>query len=318
MRAIRFHTYGDPSVLQLEEIAEPQPAAEEVLIEVHASSLNPADIGARTGLLRLIHARHLPHTPGYDVAGRVVAIGASVTAFLPGDRVFGMVGLGGGAQAEYAVVAQSKLAIAPQTLSFADAASIPLAGLTALQALREHARLQRGQRVLINGAGGGVGVFAIQVAKLLGCKIGAVCRREQHDLVAELGATTTIDYRDEDVTQRHARWDVVLDAAGSLQFRDVRRVLSPNGVMVSVRPDPRSIGIAALRLVAGGPRYTFFVTRARGQDLGLLSRLIDGGKLRPVVDRVFPIEEIRSAHEYLEGRTGPGKTVIEIRGDVAR
>lgn len=313
MQAIRFHTYGDPSVLQLEEIAVPQPAADEVLIEVHASSLNPADIGARSGLLRLIHARHLPHTPGYDVAGRVVACGASVTAFVPGEHVFGMVGLGGGAQAEYAVVAQSKLAVMPQQLSYADAASIPLAGLTALQAIREHARLQPGRRVLINGAAGGVGVFAIQLARLLGCEVGAVCRGEQHALVAELGATTTIDYQTEDVTQRRERWDVVLDAAGSLAFHDARRILSANGVMVSVRPDPRSIGIAALRRIVGGPRYTFFVTRARGHDLALLSRLIDRGALRPVVDRVFPFEEIRSAHEYMEGRTGAGKTVIQVR-----
>jgi NADPH:quinone reductase-like Zn-dependent oxidoreductase len=148
----------------MESVPTPVPADTEVLIRVHSSSINPADIGARSGQLRLVHARNLPHIPGYDVAGEIVACGAAVTAFVPGERVYALVGLHGGSHAEFISVDQAKLARAPQTLSLADAGAVPLAGLTALQALRGKARLQRGQRVVINGASGGIGSFAIQIA----------------------------------------------------------------------------------------------------------------------------------------------------------
>ncbi len=152
MRAVRFHTYGDPSVLRVEDVPQPQPKRDEVLIRVHASSLNNADVGARSGLSRIIHSRHMPMIPGYDVAGEVVACGPSVTAFVPGDRVFALTGLRAGGQADYCALPQHQFARAPRQISLVEAAAVPLAGLTALQALRGKAHLQAGQRVLINGA----------------------------------------------------------------------------------------------------------------------------------------------------------------------
>jgi NADPH:quinone reductase-like Zn-dependent oxidoreductase len=226
--------------------------------------------------------------------------------------VYALVGLHGGSHAEFISVDQAKLARAPQTLSLADAGAVPLAGLTALQALRGKARLQRGQRVVINGASGGIGSFAIQIAKLLGCHVTAVCRTENHELVRSLGADTTIDYKVDDFTSRNEHWDVVFDVAGSHDFRDVRRVLTPRGVMVTPRPAPRELLNTALSALRSGPRCTFLITRARGHDLALLTALIDQGKLKPVVDRRFQLDELPEAHRYFESHKVRGKVVVQV------
>jgi NADPH:quinone reductase-like Zn-dependent oxidoreductase len=314
MRAARFHKYGDPTVLKVEEVAQPVPANDELLIRVHASSLNPADLGARRGQLRLVHARHLPHIPGYDVAGEVAACGPAATAFVPGERVFALVGLAGGAQAEYVCVNQAKVARAPQHLSLADAAVVPLAGLTALQALRGKAHLQPGQRVLVNGAAGGVGSFAVQLAKVFDCHVTAVCRGTQAQMVTALGADAVIDYTHEDFAARRQSWDVVFDAAGNRTFRDIRRVLTAQGVMVTTRPSPRDLLTASLQRRGAGPRYRFLITRASGQDLALLAHLVDQGRVRPVVDRAFALDHIEDAHRYFEQGQARGKVVVQIQG----
>ncbi len=312
MRAVRFHTYGDPSVLRVEDVPQPQPTRDEVLIRVHASSLNNADMGARSGFSRFIHSRHMPMIPGYDVAGEVVGCGPSVTAFVPGDRVFALTGLSASGQAEYVCIAQSKLARAPQGISLAAAAAVPLAGLTALQALRGKAHAQAEQRVLINGAAGGVGSFGVQIAKALGCTVTAVCSGAKRDVVAAIGADEVIDYKQTDFTTGFQRWDVVFDAAGNRSFRDVWRVLTPNGAMVAARGMPESLLPAVLGAVGIGPRYTFLITKASGQDLALLANLIDEGKIKPLVDRMFPMDQIQNAHRYFEAGKTRGKVVVEI------
>lgn len=312
MRAAIFYTYGEASVLRVADVPRPAPRATELLIKVGASSINPADIGARSGLLRLVHARHLPHIPGYDVAGEIVASGAAVTTFVPGERVFALVGLAAGAQAEYVCVDQSKLARIPQRMSFADAAVVPLAGLTALQALRGIAQIRPGQRVLISGATGGVGSFAVQLAKFFGCRVTAVCRGEKRDVVLQLGADEVIDYKSEAFTASKQRWDAVYDAAGAYSFRDVRPVLRKSGIMVTSRPSPGSILPGLLGRVVSGPRYSFHVTKARGQDLALLSTLIDHGVLRPLIDRHFSLEQIQEAHRYFEAGGIVGKVGVQI------
>lgn len=314
MRAVRFHAYGDPSVLRVEDVPQPQPKRDEVLIRVHASSLNNADVGARSGFSRIIHARRMPMIPGYDIAGEVVACGPTVTAFVPGDRVFALTGLSAGGQAEYICVTQSKLARTPQHISLTEAAAVPLAGLTALQALRGKAHLQRGQRVLVTGAAGGVGSFGVQIAKALGCTVTAVCRGSKRDAVTAIGADEVIDYQQEDFTQRPQRWDVVFDAAGTWSFRDVWRVLAPNGVMVAPRGVPGDLLPAALGAAGIGPRYTFLITQSSGQDLALLANLIDQGKINPLVDRAFSIDQIQDAHRYFEEGKTRGKVVVEIEG----
>lgn len=314
MRAVRFHTYGDPSVLRVEDVPQPQPKRDEVLVRVHASSLNNADMGARSGLTRIIHGRHRDNIPGYDVAGEVVACGPTVTAFVPGDRVFALTGLRAGGQAEYIALRQHQWARAPQQISLVDAAAVPLAGLTALQALRGKAHLQAGQRVLITGATGGVGSFAVQIAKALGCTVTAVCSGAKRDVVEALGVDEVIDYTQTDFTTCPQHWDVVFDAAGNRSFRDVWRVLTPNGVMVTPRGIPNNVLPAVLGAVGIGPRYSFLITQAKGQDLALLANLIDEGKIKPVVDRVFPMEEIADAHRYFEAGKTRGKVVVEISG----
>lgn len=312
MRAARFHAFGPPSVLRVEAAPRPPVKDDAVLIRVYASSINNADIGSRQGSLRIVHTRRLPHVPGYDVAGEVVECGPRVTAFLPGDRVFAMLGLGAGGQAEYASVAQGSVARLPRSIAFADAAATPLAGLTALQALRRKAHIRPGQRVLINGASGGVGSFAVQLAKIVGCHVTGVCRRDTFEFVAGLGADDLIDYRQDSVVDRGERWDVVLDAAGNLDFADVRRVLGPGGVMVAVAGSPRALLMAARTRFASGPRFTLFVTEASGRDLSLLAHLIDQGRLRPTVDRVFPLERIVEAHRYFEEGAPRGKVIVQI------
>ena len=312
MRAVRFHSFGDPSVLRVEDVPQPTPKPDEVLIRVHASSINNADTGARSGHSRIIHARHMPMIPGYDVAGEVMECGAAVTAFVPGERVFALTGLRAGGQAEYCCLPQSQFARAPERISLTEAAAVPLAGLTALQALRGKAHAQAGQRVLINGAAGGVGSFAIQIAKALGCHVTGVCSSAKRDLVAGLGADQVIDYQTDDFATGAQRWDVVFDAAGTRSFRDVWRVLVPTGVMVASRAQPTLALPAVLGAFGIGPRYTFLITRSSGQDLALLAHLIDDQAIRPAVDRVFALDAIQEAHRYFEAGKTQGKVVIQV------
>jgi NADPH:quinone reductase-like Zn-dependent oxidoreductase len=312
MQAVRFHTYGDPDVLQLEEVETPRPAAGEVRVRVRASSLNPADIGGRNGKVRLVHARHLPHIPGYDVAGVIDRCGPGVTAFVPGEPVFAMVGLRAGAHAEYACVAEGAVARAPERIALEEAGTVPLAGLTALQGLRRHANLQPGQRLLVNGAAGGVGSFAVQIGKALGCHVTGVGHGETGDLIASLGADEVVDYTHEDITQAPRVWDVVFDAAGTLDLVALRAVLEPDAVVVSPMARPKNVLTTPLRAVGPWPRYRFFITQERGQDLALLARLIDTGKVRPVIDRVFALDDVVAAHRHLEGSRTRGKVALRV------
>ena len=312
MRAVRFHRYGGPDVLHLEDVPLPEPAAGEVRIRVRSSSLNPADIGGRSGRVRLVHARHLPHIPGYDVAGVVERCGPAVSAFLPGEPVFAMVGLNGGAHAEYVCVAQEKVARAPARISLEEAGTVPLAGLTALQGLLRHARLRPGQRLLVSGAAGGVGSFAVQIGKALGCHVTGVGHGETRDLIAALGADDVVDHTREEVSRRAQAWDVVFDAAGSLDLRELRAVLAPEAIVVSPAPSPMNLLAGALRAVGPGPRYRFFITQDRGQDLALLARLIDDGRVRPAIDRFFALDEAAAAHRHVESSRTRGKVGLWV------
>jgi NADPH:quinone reductase-like Zn-dependent oxidoreductase len=313
MRAARYHEFGDPSVLRVEEIPRPVPTGDQCLVRVHATSLNFADIGTRRGDLRATSFWRLPMIPGYDVSGEVVECGPSVSAFLPGDQVHALIGLRAGGTAEYVCIEQSRLALVPRSISLTEAAAVPLAGLTALQALRSKANVRPGQRVLVNGATGGVGSFAVQIARLLGCHVTGVGSGDKLDLVRELGAHEVIDYKQEDFTRSRERWDVVFDAAGNRRFEEVRPVLGSSGRMVSSRVHPRE-ALATVKGLLGSsaPRFTFLITSERGQDLSLLARWIDGGELKVPVDRVFPLAEVQDAHRYAEQGRVRGKVVVRI------
>lgn len=312
MRAVRMHRYGGPEVLQNDQVAVPTAKGDQLLVRVRATSVNHMDLSFRAGEPKAVTAWRLPFTPGFDLAGEVETMGPKVTGFEPGDRVFGELGIQGGANAEYVLIRQNRVALLPLSVSWTDAAAIPIAGLTALQALRTHAGLERGQRVLVNGASGGVGAFGVLLAKLFGAHVTAVCSGPKREFVLGLGADEVIDYREEDFTRRDAIWDIVLDASGGGTFADVRRVLSRRGVMIILRINrPNALAMVTSRLQIE-PRLVLMVARARSHDLAFLARLVESGRLRVPVERTFVLEELSQAHSQLESGGVRGKVVVEI------
>lgn len=312
MRAVRFHRVGGPEVLRVDDVPDPgAPTGDEVLVGVEASSVNGTDLGLRRGGLRVATLGRLPFTPGFDVAGEVLACGPGVTAFAPGDRVVALIGHGGGGQAERIRIRQGRAALAPRSAPATDAAALPLAGLTALQGLGLAGLAGRPRaRVLVHGATGGIGTFAVQLAVLAGAHVTAVASAARLDLATELGAHEVLDRRRHDVTALGARFDVVLDAAGTLPF--VPALLTGDGVQVSVRPLSPDVLRAALRVRRRGPRFTAVRTAPRSQDLARLAALVDAGRLRAVVDAVHPMADAAGAHRRAESGVR-GKVVLDLR-----
>jgi NADPH:quinone reductase-like Zn-dependent oxidoreductase len=315
--AVRLHTFGDPSVLRAEPVPEPaRPVRDEILVRVHASSVNGTDLGVRRGELRVATLGRMPFTLGFDLAGTVVQCGPTVTAFSPGDAVMALLGHGGGGQAERVVLRQGRAARAPASCSLSHAAAVPLAGLTALQALHGKAHLSArpaASRVLVLGASGGVGSYGVQLAKLAGAHVTAVASGRKLHYAAELGADELIDRTQHAPTRLGEQWDVILDAPGTLALVDARGALRPGGVLVSTRP----LRWDALRTLAPGPlrrattRFAAVMTQARSQDLAHLAALVDTGRLRPTLHRSFPAHEAPAAHQDAESHA-TGKVVIEL------
>ncbi len=315
MRAACFATFGDPSVLHVRDVPPPRaPVGDEVLVRVAASSVNGTDLGLRRGDVKIAALGRMPFVPGFDLAGEVVGCGPAVTAFAPGDRVMALLGHRGGGQAEQVVLRQGRAAAMPRTVSMAQAAALPLAGLTALQALHGKAglHLRKAPRVLVNGASGGIGSYGVQLAKLAGAHVTAVASAGKADYVAGLGADVVLDYREHDVTALGERWDVVLDAPGLLEFPALRPVLTGDGVLVSARPMGRNAVRALVAPLRRGPRFAVVMTRARSQDLAHLAALVDSGGLRPTLDREFPLADVADAHRHAEGPVR-GKVVLTLR-----
>lgn len=312
MRAALVPTFGGPSVLEIRETPWPYATRDEVLIHVHASSVNGTDLGLRTGKGPFRLAVRLPFTPGFDVAGTVVACGPQVTAFTVGDPVFALLGHGGGGAAEYVAVRQSRVSRAPSRIPLVHAAAVPLAGLTALQGLRRGAALhtRTRARVLVVGASGGIGSFAVQFAKLYGAHVTAVARAEKQMFVRSLGADETCTAQ-ELQSQPSPTWDVILDAAPLMTLSTAQPLLSPGGTLVSVRAIPAEAAeVLALAHLRGTPRFHGVQTRERGQDLSLLTHLIDTGQLRVPIHRIYPLDEIQAAHQEAEGPHVQGKVVV--------
>ena len=315
MRAARFHSFGDPSVLQVEEVAWPAPKGDEVLIRVHGSSINGTDLHLRGGGLGILMAGQLPFTPGFDVAGEVAGCGPEVTAYRPGDRVYALLGHGGGGAAEYVTVRQARVGLAPTSVDLITAAAVPLSGLTALQALRGEGRLQLSQakrRVLVYGASGGIGAFGVQLARMMGAHVTGVARATKLDYLRELGVDEAVATDDLDWDSSRQAWDVILDTPPALKFSEVKHTLTSRGVLVSTRGLPTRLSDAAAMLPGAEPRFAAVRTAERGLDLAFLSRSIDSGELKVPVDRVFPLTDLRAAHEYAEGPEVRGKVVISM------
>jgi NADPH:quinone reductase-like Zn-dependent oxidoreductase len=326
VQAIRYYRYGSPEVLRLDEAGQPAVGEEDVLVRVRAASVNPLDSYFMRGTPYVVRGQAGVLRPkagglGADLAGCVEAVGKRVTRFAPGDDVFGTTVSPLGTLAEYVSVHQDAAIHAkPASLTFEQAAAVPVAAVTALQALRDKGRVQPGQRVLVNGAAGGVGTFTVQIAKALGAEVTGVCGPGKTGLVASIGADHVIDYTRQDFTRTGQRHDVLVDIAGNRPLTACRRVLAPRGVLVGVGAPSggRWLGPAArpLKMVLLAPfasqRMVFFIAQPGRDDLAVLSELLDGGKVTPVIDRTYPLSETAAAIRYREQGHATGKVVIAL------
>ena len=319
MKAITYTEYGSPDVLKLTEVEVPTPEDHEVLIKVLAASVNPLDwrlLRGRPFFTRLLMGglrRPKPTRPGVDVAGRVDAIGRSVTGFRPGDEVFGTCR---GSFAEFACAAEDKLAPKPAEVPFEEAAAVPVAAISALQALRDKGGIRPGQKVLIDGASGGVGTFAIQIARQFGADVTAVCSTGNVDRARSLGAGHVIDYTREDFTKSGERYDLIVAANSHRPIFDYRRALRRDGTYVMVGGGWSQIFQAVLLgpLLSriGSMKMTFFVARINRTDLAFLGDLLAARKIVPVIDRRYALSDVAEAVRYLEGGHARGKVVITV------
>jgi NADPH:quinone reductase-like Zn-dependent oxidoreductase len=312
MKAIFYHRYGPPEVLEYGELPEPKIAERQLLVKVHAASVNPVDWKFRSGKPRIPFLK-LPRIPGLDIAGEVVRVGNAVSRFKTGDAVYGMLSaFSGGGCAEYAVVPERNTAIKPRNLIFEEAAAVPVAAMTALQALRDHGRIKRGDRVLINGASGGVGSFAVQIAKSFGAEVTAVTSRKNMDFVKGLGADRIVDYTAEDFTKSDSSFDIIFDPVASRSFTECKPRLSPKGVYISTLPSLDTILRIVIGSIVGGKRARLVNLQARTSDLELLTEWIEAGQIHPMIDRTFPLSNTAEAHALSETGHARGKIVIRI------
>ncbi|HEV2744412.1 MAG TPA: NAD(P)-dependent alcohol dehydrogenase [Rubrobacter sp.] len=311
MRAVGIRRYGPPEALEMLEVERPEVGRDGVLIRVAAARVNPADCLLRSGGMRFVARQKMPFVPGADVAGVVESAGPDVTRFRVGDPVYAMLpSTAGGGYAEYAVAAEGTVAVVPSGLAFDEAAGVPLAALTALQALRDEANLAAGDHVLVNGASGGVGTFAVQISRAMGARVTAVASGRNADLVSGLGADEFLDYTREDATAGKARYDAVFDAVNVLSFRKARRVLKPNGVFVTVNPFIGRLSPGWMSRFRGGRRIRSFLVRPDGADLEKIGAWIEVGEVRPVIERAYPLADAAEAHRRSESRRARGKLVL--------
>jgi len=319
MKAITYTEYGPPDVLKLTEVEKPTPKDHEVLIRVLAASVNPLDwrlLRGRPFFTRLLMGglrRPKPTRPGVDVAGKVEAVDRSVTAFKPGDEVFGTCR---GAFAEYACAVEEKLALKPANIPFEEAAALPVAAISALQALRDKGGVRPGQKVLIDGASGGVGTFAIQIAKQLGAEVTAVCSTGNVDRARSLGADHVIDYTREDFTKSGQRYDLIIAANSHRPIFDYRRALSRDGTYVMIGGGWsqifQAVFLGPLLSWIGSRKMTFFVAKITRTDLAFLGDLLAAGKIVSVIERRYPLSDVAEAVRYLEDGHAKGKVVITV------
>ena len=325
MKAIVYHRYGSPDVLKCEQIEKSTAGDDEVLIRVRAAAMNPLDWHFMRGMpyfVRILAGLLKPKDTrlGVDVAGQVEAVGRNVTQFKPGDEVFGGCR---GAFAEYVCTSESALAMKPDNVTFEQAASVRAAALTALQGLRDKGQIQPGQKVLINGAAGGVGTFAVQIAKWFGADVTGVCSTRNVDLVRSIGADQVIDYTQQDFTTSGQHYDLFLDCVGNHSLSACRRVLNSNGIYVAVGgPSGRWMigllarGITALVLARFvSQKLVMVLTRRSKEDLTIMRELMEARKVTPVVDRSYPLSDVPEAIRYLEEGHARGKVVITLEYD---
>jgi len=320
MKAAIYTRYGPPDVIQIAEVAKPVPRDNEVLIKVRAASVNPLDWHFMRGepyLVRIMAGLRKPRSPrlGADVAGQVEAVGRNVTQFKPGDEVFGTCR---GALAQYVCAPESRLVIKPNSISFEQAASVPVAALTALRGIRNNGKVQPGHKVLINGAAGGVGTFAVQIAKSFGADVTGVCSTRNVEMVRSLGADHVVDYTQEDFTKTDKRYDVILDNMTNHPLSAVKRILNPKGIFAAVGGSSGPWMLEFFSLLFKMLLLSWFSSKKLGmvmaksskEDLNAICQLLQTGKVKPVIDRRYTLSEAPEAIRYLEQGHARGKVVI--------
>ncbi len=321
MKAIVCHRYGSPDFLKCEETEKPTAGDNEVLIKVHAASVNPLDWHLKRGayIIRPVTGLRKPKDPrlGVDVAGRVDAVGRNVTRFKPGEAVFGTCH---GAFAEYVCTSESALVVKPDNVTFEQAASVPIAALTALQGLRDKGKIRPGQKVLINGAAGGVGTFTVQIAKWFGAEVTGVCSTRNVEMIRSIGADRVIDYTQEDFTKSKQRYDLIFDLVGNHSLLACRRVLNPRGICLAAGAlsDRSIVGLLTRAITAPvlswfvSQNFVMFIARSRKEDLTIMHELMKAGKVTPIIDKRYSLGEVPEAIRYLEERHARGKVVITL------
>ncbi len=324
MKAIVYTEYGSPDVLQLKEVEKPTPKDNEVLVKVHAASVNAADWHLMRGtpfLARFVNGLQKPKNTklGADVAGRIEAVGRNVTQFQGGDDVFGCIPIHElGSFAEYVCAHEDALALKPAEMTFEQAAAVPLAAFTALQGLRDKGQIQPGQKVLVNGASGGVGTAAVQIAKSFGTEVTGVCSTRNVDMVRSIGADHVIDYTQEDFTKNGQRYDLIFDAVGNRSVSDCKRALTPNGICAVAGFTTLShlfqvIVLGSWVSRTGSKKIGLMETaNPNKKDLLFIKELLEAGKVVPVIDRTYPLSEVPEAIRYLEEGHAQGKVVITV------
>ena len=316
MKAIVYTKFGPPDVLQLKEVEKPIPKDSEILIKVHAASANAYDwrhLRADPFFIRFMGAGLLKPKHkilGADIAGEVEAVGSNVKQFRPGDEVFGDGSYGG--FAEYVCVDENRFVLKPASLTFEEAAAVPMAGLTALQGLRDKGQIRAGQKVLINGASGGVGTFAVQIAKSFEAEVTGVCSTTKKDLVRSIGADRVIDYTQEDITKNKQQYDLIFDIAAYRSISKYKRILSPGGIYVLVGGSMARIFQLMLMSMTGVKNMGIVVAKINQKDLRFIIELINAGKVKSIIDKRYLLSETAEALRYLEEGHARGKVVITV------
>lgn len=312
MKAAYINAYGGPEEIKYGEMDEPEPGKGEVLIRVAAASVNPVDWKIREGRLKLFSGKNFPMILGTEVAGTVESVGRGVNAFAKGDRVFAGLSHRGGGYAEKVCADQRKVIRIPDALSFEVASTLAVAGLTPMQAFTLHYPVKPGDEVLVNGGSGGVGTYAIQIAKVLGARVTAVCSARNASLVREMGADEVIDYNLEDFRNRTGAFDVILDAAANAFFPEAKACLKKGGMLIKLNLSVSSFIKGKWSALFSSKKYKMILVKNRKEDLQWMIDQIVSGKIRVVIDRTYSLEEAREAHEYSQNGRAQGKLVLNI------
>lgn len=312
MKAAVINKYGDPDVFEIIDVREPLPKEHEVMIRVYASSINPVDWKLRNGNWRFLFRGKFPVILGFDASGEVIKVGNKVTKFKPGDTVISRLDRKfGGAYAEYAVGSESTFSLIPAGLTYEQAAALPLAGVYALQALRDKGKISKDKKVLINGASGGVGHFAVQLAKILGGEVTAITSHRHKQMMDELKPDRWIDYTKQDFLRQVDKYDIIFDVVGNKNFFKCKHILKRGGIYITSLPRPKLL-IHKGYSVFTGKKVKGFLMKSKASDLDLLCKFVEEGSLKIYVDQIFNLSEISKAHHYSQSGRAEGKIVVKI------